>query len=137
MSDDDVFPPTYRQEGGWTPPGHEGDMFAPVAPAPAPSDVNTPHPGHYFIPPVVPTSGYATASLIFGLATFVTAGITGILAVIFGHLATRETKSGARGGHGMAITGLILGYLSVAGWVLFLLLLAAGVIGAASTGTSA
>jgi hypothetical protein len=133
MSDDDAFPEPYRREHGWTPPGQEGDMFAPTYPPVTHIDRDF----AYTIPPVVPTSGYATASLVLGLATFVTMGISGVLAVIFGHFAISETKTGARGGHGMAITGLILGYLAIVGWALFLFLLSIGIIGAVSTGTSA
>lgn len=135
MSSDDPYPPSNRQENGWCPPGQEGDMFAPAYAPPPATIVNNGFPV-YATPPTTPTSGYATASLVLGLATFVTGGITGVLAVIFGHLATRETKTGARGGHGMAITGLILGYLAIAGWALFILLLSIGVIGAASTGAT-
>jgi Domain of unknown function (DUF4190) len=39
---------------------------------------------------------------VFGLPCF--------LAVLLGHFALRETASGARGGHGMAVTALVLGY---------------------------
>jgi hypothetical protein len=40
-------------------------------------------------------------------------GIPCALAVVLGHMAARQTRSGARGGHGMAVTGLILGYVFV------------------------
>lgn len=63
------------------------------------------------------TSGWATASLVTGILGVLIGccsfGIPSILAVVFGHLALRETRTGARGGHGMAIAGLILGYLLV------------------------
>lgn len=133
MSTDDAYPQARRESQGWMPPGEEGDMFAPP---PAPVSLR----GTYaplIIPSVVPTSGFAIASLILGLATFLTGGISGIFAVVFGHLAARETKSGARNGHGMAVAGLILGYVAIAGWILFLLLLSIGVIGAASAGPPA
>lgn len=133
MSTDDAYLQARRESQSWTPPGEEGDMFAPP---PAPIDLRGTY-APFTVPAVVPTSGYATASLILGLTTFLTGGISGILAVIFGHLATRETKSGARAGHGMAIAGLILGYLAIAGWILFLFLLSIGVIGAAGASVSA
>jgi hypothetical protein len=70
-------------------------------------------------PPVVvavqPTSGLAVTSLVFGLIGFFGGlclfGIPCVIAVFLGHLAIRETGSGERGGHGMAIAGLVLGYL--------------------------
>ncbi|SDS81552.1 DUF4190 domain-containing protein [Actinoplanes derwentensis] len=77
-----------------------------------------PQPGYYPPPPmavVVPTSGLAVASLIFGLigffGGFCAFGIPCAFAVLFGHLALRETKNGHRSGHGMAVAGLILGYI--------------------------
>lgn len=64
-----------------------------------------------------PTSGLATSSLVFGVLGLVfgccSFGVPSLIAVLLGHMALRETKSGARGGHGMAIAGLILGYVLV------------------------
>jgi hypothetical protein len=37
-------------------------------------------------------------------------GIPCFIAVFLGHAALPETKTGERGGHGMAIAGLVLGY---------------------------
>ena len=60
-------------------------------------------------------SGLAIASMICGLLGFVTLGLTGIAAVITGHLANSAIKkaNGALAGRGMSITGLITGYLSI------------------------
>jgi type II secretory pathway pseudopilin PulG len=60
------------------------------------------------------TSGLAVASLILGLLGFCSMGVTGIGAVICGHLAHSQIqRSGGREtGGGMAIAGLITGYLS-------------------------
>jgi hypothetical protein len=66
----------------------------------------------------VPTSGWATASLVFGvlgmLGGFCLFGIPCIIAVISGHIGMNETKNGERGGRGLAVGGLILGYIFVA-----------------------
>jgi hypothetical protein len=61
------------------------------------------------------SSGKATASLVLGIVGLATsiAAIPAMLAVIFGHLATDETKTGQRSGHGLAVAGLILGYIVV------------------------
>ena len=40
-------------------------------------------------------------------------GIPCILAVVFGDIALNQTKSGKVGGRGMAIAGLVLGYICV------------------------
>jgi hypothetical protein len=60
-----------------------------------------------------PASGRATVSLILGVAGFFGffLVIPSVLAVVFGHLALRETRTGAKTGHGTAIAGLIFGYL--------------------------
>lgn len=41
-----------------------------------------------------------------------------LIAILLGHLALRETRTGARAGHGMAVAGLILGYLFAVPWIL-------------------
>jgi len=59
------------------------------------------------------TSGMAIASLVLGLVWI--CGLGSLLAVIFGHAALSEIERG-RGqvmGRGMAIAGLILGYLGL------------------------
>jgi Domain of unknown function (DUF4190) len=60
------------------------------------------------------TSGKAIASLVCGLFLF--AFPMSILAIIFGHLSLSEIRksAGRLQGQGMAITGLVLGYLGVA-----------------------
>lgn len=75
------------------------------------------YPGHPR-PTVVPTSGSAVVSLIFGLLGFSAACcwplvIFSAVGVITGHAALSETKSGARSGHGIAVAGLMLSYFSV------------------------
>ncbi|MGH9377003.1 MAG: DUF4190 domain-containing protein [Terriglobia bacterium] len=64
-------------------------------------------------------SGEATASLVLGLFSFIP--VVGLLAVIFGHLAMASIRrSGGRMlGEGMAGIGLVLGYLGLAGWVIY------------------
>lgn len=62
-------------------------------------------------------NGTALASLLLGLATFVTFGATGIPAVICGHIALTQVKAGTSNQKGWAVTGLVLGYLAVGGWL--------------------
>lgn len=59
------------------------------------------------------SSGMAISSLVCGVLGFFTLGLAAIPAVITGHMArSRINKSaGALGGGGMALAGLILGYL--------------------------
>lgn len=80
------------------------------------------------------TSVAAVLSLVFGLLTwFVLPFIGALVAVICGHAARREIRlSGGRvDGGGMALAGLVLGWLNLLMW-LFLALLFFGVIGLAS-----
>ena len=63
-----------------------------------------------------PTSGKAVASMILGICSFFFSILTGVPAIVLGHLAKTEIRrSGGRlQGDGMALAGLILGYLSAA-----------------------
>lgn len=70
-------------------------------------------------PPPVPqtkTSGLAITSLVFGILSVTCCGlISGIVAIITGHIARSRIKSGGgtEGGAGLALAGLIMGYLSI------------------------
>ncbi|MBC7932031.1 MAG: DUF4190 domain-containing protein [Rubrivivax sp.] len=72
-------------------------------------------------------SGFATASLVFGILSYVGFVIVGapIVAVVCGHIALSRIKhSGGRiGGRGLAIAGLVLGYVALAISVAVLLFL--------------
>lgn len=102
-------PPQYHQPAQWS--GH------PSGPLPAPGYYP---PAGYAAPAyVVPTSGVAVASLVCSLIGLITFGLVAIAGVICGHIALSETRSGARGGHGLAVAGLIIGWIQCGGWLLF------------------
>ena len=68
-------------------------------------------------------SGLAVASLVLGIAGFFI-NFLSILAIIFGALGMSQTaKNPELKGRGMAITGLVLGIVVVAGWILIILFL--------------
>lgn len=71
------------------------------------------------------TESRAIASLVLGILGLFFSIITGIPAIILGHLSLSNVKksSGRLTGEGMAMSGLILGYISVA-MVPFLLMIA-------------
>ncbi len=75
------------------------------------------------LPPPV-TNGKAVGSMVCGVLTTMTMGLTGIPAVILGHTARAEIRRTGEGGDGFALAGIILGWLSVAGWAFFLVLIA-------------
>jgi hypothetical protein len=123
-------PPTSTPPGGYQPIGTPPGGYQPISTPPAGYPVSPGYPGYPTSPygqpvmPVVPVvavvqappaSGYAVTSLVLSIIGLVTAccafGLPSVLAVIFGHVALSETKTGRRGGHGMAIAGLVMGYI--------------------------
>jgi type II secretory pathway pseudopilin PulG len=108
---------------------------AAVAPAVYTHEQPTAPPPATVLPPVEPkTDGKAVASLIFGIVGVLTAivliGIVlGIPAVILGHMSRSNIKKsmGQLKGAGMALAGLIMGYISLAGVLVlpFILIVAA------------
>ena len=83
-----------------------------------------PYQGGYY--PVVanPTSGLAIGALICGIAEIFTLGFAAIPAVILGHLARQNIRRTGERGDGMAIAGLVLGYLGIGIWTLIIIALA-------------
>jgi hypothetical protein len=67
------------------------------------------------MPPQRKTSGAAIAALIFGILGCVPL-ITGLIAIVCGFIGMRTTRDPRYSGRGMAVTGLILGILSVVVW---------------------
>ena len=92
--------------------------FLPPPPAPAGARAGAPS----VITPVPAqarkTNPLAITSFVLGLVSLVLCllALTGIPAVIFGHIARRQMRRSPvpQGGAGLAMTGLILGYLSLA-----------------------
>ena len=93
-----------------------GNAVASAAAPPSPPVAGPPVPAQ--------TSGKAIASLAFGLFLF--AFPLSIVAVILGHLSLSEIRksAGRLKGEGMAIAGLVLGYLGVAGIPVILIIAA-------------
>jgi hypothetical protein len=87
-----------------------------------------PNPGYA---PVGPTSGMAIASLVCSLL-----GI-GLVGVILGHLALNEINksNGYTQGRGLAIAGLIIGYLQIAAGVIVIVFFIIGIALAANAPT--
>ncbi|MFJ9947002.1 DUF1707 and DUF4190 domain-containing protein [Kitasatospora sp. NPDC091207] len=97
-----------------------GPMVTPMAPMTA---VGQPVPQTFLAPPPPRrTNGVAVTSLVLGLLSLPTGGLTGLPAVITGHVARRQVAERNEEGDSMAITGLVFGWLSVAFWALVLLL---------------
>ncbi|WP_443064141.1 DUF1707 and DUF4190 domain-containing protein [Streptomyces sp. NBC_00566] len=100
----------------------------PQGPVPHPAPV-APVPQVFLPTPRPAANGKAVGAAVCGLLCVLTAGLTGIPAVVLGHTARAEIRRTGEDGDGLALTGLVLGWLSVGGWaLLWLLLIAVGVL---------
>lgn len=61
-----------------------------------------------------PTNGFAIASLVLGILIVVSWGLTGILALIFGYIARKQIRERGESGAGLAVAGIVLGWVGVA-----------------------
>jgi uncharacterized protein DUF4190 len=103
-------PPAYGQPPVYGPPPVYGQP--PYAPQ-----------GYYQQPPS--TNGFAIASMILGILWLYWVG--SILALIFGYVARGQIRAGNQTGDGMAIAGIVLGWIGVGVLALLILLgIAAG-----------
>ena len=78
-------------------------------------------------PVVKGTNSLAVAALVCGVAEFFTVGLTAIPAVILGHMARGQIRRTGEQGSGLALAGLILGWVAI---ILFVLVVALGTVAA-------
>jgi Domain of unknown function (DUF4190) len=86
-----------------------------------------------------PTNTLAIVSLVFGIGSYVVLPVIGaIVAVITGHMARGQIRQTGEGGSGLALAGLILGYVHLALAVIgiVILVIVAVFAGAAIFGSS-
>lgn len=122
---------------------------APAAPqhqaAPAPGYTQAPGytaaPGYAQAPAAAPTNTMAIVSMISSIIGWFAFGSLCIVGVILGHISLKQIKTSGEGGRGMALTGVIMGYIGIAGWVIGLIIffVVLGIAGAsiAAAGASA
>jgi len=93
------------------------------------------HAGQYAPAPASSTNTMSIISMISSIIGLFTWGILCVLGVILGHISLSQIKRTGEGGKGMALTGLIVGYIGIAGWIIaaILLIVVLGVFGAAAT----
>lgn len=86
-------------------------------------------PGGYGYPPGYPvpgpTNGFAIASLVLGVLWVWWVG--SILALIFGYVARKQIRERNESGNGLAIAGIVLGWVGLGFLALFLIFLVIGV----------
>ncbi|MFI4859544.1 MAG: DUF4190 domain-containing protein [Phycisphaerales bacterium JB063] len=111
----DGQPPAEQPSAGAAVPNPFGNATTPPVPAPPMQSM--------YAPPA--NSGFAIASLICGIGglLFCCFILPSVAAVITGHVALGQIKRGQGrvGGKGMAIAGLITGYLGLVGGILYII----------------
>jgi hypothetical protein len=80
------------------------------------------------------TNGLAVASFVCGLLQLFF-GLTTIPAVVLGHVARKQIRQTGERGDGLAVAGLVLGWLGVAMFALFAVLVVVTSVAATSHGT--
>lgn len=66
------------------------------------------------------TNAFAITSFVLGLVWVF--GLGSLLAVIFGHISLSQIRQRDEAGRGLAIAGLVLGYIGLGFWVLLFLI---------------
>lgn len=110
-------PPPY----GYPPPGGQPPYGAPPPYGQPPPYGYPPHGqwGHY--PAARTTNGLAIASMVLGIVWVYWIG--SVLALVFGYIARSQIRQRGQSGDGMAIAGIVLGWVGIATLVLFILVL--------------
>lgn len=79
-----------------------------------------------------PVSGAAAAALTFGIVGAVAGlcmlGVPCLAAVLCGHLAMSDIRRKGTAGRGMAVAGLVLGYLFAVPWLTVVVLVGLGLV---------
>ena len=92
----------------------------------------------YAYAPAPPTNQLAVISLVLGIVGLVVVPvIASIPAIITGHMARRQIRERGEGGDGMAVAGLVTGYLGAVGWTLLFLAIFLPLILVAASSTTA
>ncbi|MBM7806553.1 hypothetical protein JOD57_002390 [Geodermatophilus bullaregiensis] len=106
-------------------PAAHGPPQAPYGPPQGPYGPPPGHPGTGYPPPYgygyVPrrTNGFAVASMVLGIVWVYWIG--SVLALVFGYVARSQIRERGEAGDGMAIAGIVLGWIGVGFFGLVLL----------------
>jgi hypothetical protein len=119
MSENPFAPPP---QGTRPNPGYPAQPWIPQQPQPQGQWVYVPP-----APPTRSTNGFAIASMVLGIVWVFYLG--SILALVFGYIALSQIKGNPQqGGRGMAVAGVVLGWIGVSILALTILLAAIGSI---------
>ncbi len=121
--------------GEWLPLAQVAELVsaAPVSPYATPSTNPVAAPQEVVYAQVPPTSGLAIASLVCGILSLIMCYVNAVVAIpaiICGHMAMKRIKEsrGQIAGHGMALAGLICGYIGLAFQLLTIGVIAVAVV---------
>ncbi|WP_217183723.1 DUF4190 domain-containing protein [Streptomyces sp. AC495_CC817] len=92
------------------------------------TDLPRPSQQQWTAPASRPTNGLAIATLVLGICGFA------IVPVIMGHIALRQIRERGDAGSGLAIAGLILGYIALAGYIVIGIMMIAVIAGGVAFG---
>lgn len=124
-----VSPTGYQ--AGYQQPGYQAGY--PVTPGYPAYSYTTPA----VVVPTQSTNGMAIASLVCSLAGLFTCGITSIIGAILGHVARRQIRERGEGGDGLALAGIITGWiifgLYLLGWGAYIIFIVFLVTAASTT----
>lgn len=127
---------TQPPQGPYGPPDPRQWQTGPMQPYGPPQPYV--HQPQYYPPQPLPTSGLAVAATVCGIIGLVGGwclfGIPCILAVILGHMANKEIRTGRVGGQGLATAGLVMGYIIVAPAIVVTILMIGGGISSGAAG---
>jgi hypothetical protein len=106
------YPPPGYAPQGYPPPGYPPPGYPPPG-----------YPAGAWGPPASGTNGLAIASMVLGIVWIYWIG--SILALIFGYVARSQLKRNPQNGGGMAIAGIVLGWVGIAGLIAVIVLVVA------------
>ncbi|KAA0095269.1 DUF4190 domain-containing protein [Mycolicibacterium sp. P1-18] len=117
-------PPGYPQ-AGYPPPGYPQAGYPPPG---MPPGYPPQYQGGYGYDPYASarpagTNGKAIAALVTSLSGLVLCGVPSIVGLILGIIAMREVKRTGQEGHGFALAAVIVGALSVVGWIAYFVII--------------
>src|SRR6516165_1855100 len=102
-------------------PNDPTQPLPPPPPPPPPAPFGQPPAPSGYPPAPTRTNGFAVASLVLGIAQLFVCIIGTILALVFGYIARNQIdqSGGTQGGRGLAIAGIVLGWVGVGLAVLY------------------
>lgn len=127
---------SYPPPANWSDPSWPQDPNQPVSGQQIPQGYAAPmYPGYPQYAPAPPTNGLAIAALVCSLAGLATC-ISAPVGAILGHIARRQIRERGEGGDGLALAGIIVGWILTAGLVAVIAVYVVLIIVAINSGTT-